>query len=58
MEKIWYNKIAVIVDKIIIVNLDLLTTVVLYLNKAKTLHENLFTVLSRLPIIIFLGDFF
>ena len=58
MEKIWCNKIAIIVDKISIVSLDLLTTVDLYLSKAKVLYKNSSAILGRLLIVIFLGNFF
>ena len=58
MKKIWCNKIAVIVDEMSIVNLNFFTIIDLYLNKAKTLHKNLSVVLSELPVIIFLSDFF
>ena len=40
------------------VNVDLLITVDLHLGKAKALHKNLFVVLDRLPVFIFLDDFF
>lgn len=58
MEKIWYNKIVIIVDKISMFSLDLLVTIDLYLNKAEVLYENLFEVLDLLPVIILLDDLF
>ncbi len=58
MERIWHNKIAVIVDKMSMVSLDLLATVDLHLGKAKALHKNLSAVLGGLPVVIFLGNFF
>ncbi len=58
MEKIWRNKIAVVVDEMSMVSLDLLATVDLHLGKAKALHENSSAVLGGLPIVIFLGEFF
>ncbi len=58
MEKIWRNKIVVVIDKMSMVSLNLLTTVDLHLGKAKASHENSSAVLSGLPVVIFLGDFF
>ena len=58
MEKIWYNKIAIIVNKINMVSLDLFATVDLYFGKAKALHKNSSAVLGGLSVVIFLGNFF
>ncbi len=58
IEKIWRNKIVIVVDEMSIVSLDLLVTVDLHLGKAKALHKNSSAVLSELSIIIFFGDFF
>ncbi len=58
MEKIWRNKIAIIVDKVSMVSLDLLTTVDLYPYEIKALYKNSSTVLGGLLIVIFLDDFF
>ncbi len=58
MEKIWQNKIVMVVDEMSIVSLDLLATIDLYLPRAKVLHKNSSLVLGGLPIIIFLSDFF
>ena len=58
MEKIWRNMIAVIMDEMNMVSLDLLVTVDLHFSKAKALYENLSTVLGELPVVIFLDEFF
>ncbi len=58
MEKIWRNKIAVVVDEMSMINLDLLAIVNLHLSKAKALHKNSSAVLGGLPVVIFLGNFF
>lgn len=58
IEKIWHNKIAIIVDKINIVSLDLFIIVNLYLGETKALYKNLSTILGRLSIIILFNDFF
>lgn len=58
MQNIWYNIIAIIIDKINIVSLDFLVIMNLHFSKAKTLYKNFSIVLSRLLVVIFLGDFF
>ena len=58
MEKIWCNKITVVIDEMSIVSQDLFATVDLHLSKAKALYEISPTVLGGLPIVIFLDDFF
>ena len=58
MKKIWRNKIVVVVNEMSIVSLDLLATMDLHFDKAKALHKNSSAVLGRLPIVIFLDDFF
>ena len=58
IEKIWCNKIAVVVDKISMVSLDLFATVDLHFDKVKALHKNSSAVLNGLPNVIFLDDFF
>ncbi len=58
MEKIWRNKIAVVVDEISMVSLDLFATVDLHLGKAKALQKNSSVVLGELLVVIFLDDFF
>ena len=58
MEKIWRNKITIVVDEINMVSLDIFATANLHLGKAKALHKNSSAVLSELPIVIFLDDFF
>ncbi len=58
MEKIWRNKIAVIVDKMSIVSLDLFVTVDFHLGKTKALYENSSAVFVELLVIIILDDFF
>ena len=59
IEKIWHNKIAIIVNKMSMVSLDLLVTMDLYLDKAKALHKNISAVFSGLLlVIIFFCDFF
>ena len=58
MEKIWRNKIAIVVDKMSIVSLDFLTTIDLHFDKAKVLYKNSSAVLGGLPVVIFLVDFF
>lgn len=57
-DKNWRNKIAIIIDKMSMVRLNLLATVDLYHGKAKTLHKNLSVVLGGLIIVIFLVTFF
>lgn len=56
IEKIWHNKIAIVIDKINIVSLDFFATLNFYLDKTKAL--NLSVVLNKLLIIIFLSNFF
>ncbi len=58
IEKIWSNKIAVVVDKMSIVSLDPFRTVDLYLGNSKALHKNSSIVLNRLLVVIYLGDYF
>lgn len=54
----WCNEIALVVDKINMVSLDLFTTMDLYCGKTKALYKNLSIVLGMLLIIIFLDKFF
>ena len=49
---------AIIIDKINMVSLNLFATVDLHLCKPKVLYKNLAVVLGELLIIIFLSDFF
>lgn len=57
LEKLWRNKIAIVIDKMSIVNLDFVATVNLHLGRAKFLYENLSAVLGGLFVVILFGDF-
>lgn len=58
LEKLWYNKTAMIVNKMSMVSLDFFVTIDLYFNKAKFLYKNLSSILDGLSVLILLGNFF
>lgn len=57
IEKIWHNKINIVIYKISIVSLNFFVIRDLYFSKAKSLYKNLLTIFSRLHIINFFNNF-
>jgi hypothetical protein len=58
IKRLWFKKTIMIIDKVSIIDLSMLSTINNQYKIAKSLDRSLPDLFGRLPIVIFIGDFY